>query len=166
MEAESRLERIRPGVETSDAATDRGWLFVLSDWPLHEAELKRRMAEVFANASSGQEFPMVLIVDDLAVRSQDHRRLLVNLAEMGGTILEAAGPGELEEAKRDPYRFAVQHLSVGEPVAESAIVQARPEPGQEEGYREFGKALTRLSPDELKEMVEGRPDGADWRYEW
>lgn len=177
MGAEFDLERIRPGSQAADVVTvGCPWLVVLSDWsPRHITELNRRIKQVFSDAPTRHGFPTVIVVDDLAARNQDHQQMLAKLVELGGIILPPADAAELASAKSDPRAFALRQFEVGKAAIGSSATGLQTtarlqsaEPLESDGYQEFSKAVNKLSPDDLKQMVEGRRfgDGDDWRYEW
>lgn len=109
-----------------------------------------------------------MVVDDVAERRKDHRDLLVKLAEFGGIVLEPVNSDELDEAISDPREFALRQFRKKSAAISSTAGVRAAEPTDPHGYQEFGKAVTKVSPDDLKQMVDGRDssNGDSWRYEW
>jgi hypothetical protein len=141
-------------------------VIVLSDW----AELPRHdvincVAEIFRQAGERQNVATVLIVDDLGSIHAEYEVLLSALTEAGGIILAPDSPEEIEMVRRDPLVFAEAQLIAAQ--SHSAVATApllSPSmPGSPDAYKEFGKAVTRLLPGELEEVIEGRRHD-DWRY--
>lgn len=86
---------------------------------------------------------------------------------MGAFVLEPDGETEVQVAANDPLGFAHQQLVAA--MAAGAQSGIAPTPGSvsaPDGYRELGKAVTRLSPQELADLIEGRRRDDQWRYDW
>jgi hypothetical protein len=113
--------------------------------------------------------PLVLVVDDLYFNgwTEPRRQLVADLAEAGASILQPEGEVEARAAENDPLGFADEQLRAAMTVVQTLGAPAPAAPvSQPDGYTEFGRAFTRLSPEELADVMEGRRRDDHWRYEW
>jgi hypothetical protein len=171
-----QFEQVKPGVEVVGDAVQRPWVIVLSDWAAsneHEeqfSDLARRIDGLFERAGPRAELPLVLVVDDMYHHGwiESRLRLVAALAEAGAFIIEPDGEAEVQAVENDPLGFADEQLR-----AAMIVVQppgAPPAPAhvtEPNGYKEFEKPFTRLTPEELADVIEGRRrDDDQWRYEW
>lgn len=169
-----RFERIQPGLEAQGDAIQRPWVIVLSDWAsnnwlLQQAgDLASRIDELFARAEPRGALPLVLVVDDMYRYGwhEPRQQLVAALAEAGASILEPEGEAEIQAAEKDPLGFADEQLRAAMTVVQPPGTPLAPAPVSEpDGYTEFGKAFTRLSPDEVADVIDGRRRDDQWRYE-
>jgi hypothetical protein len=89
------------------------------------------------------------------------------LAEAGAFILEPEGEGEIQSAEKDPLAFVDQQYQAAMAVAQQTVATPAAGSGSAAGgYKEFGNAVTRLSKQDLADVMEGRRRNDQWRYEW
>jgi hypothetical protein len=70
---------------------------------------------------------------------------------------------EIEAIRRDPLAFASTQLLAMQAHSVVTTAPSPPVPSSPDAYKEFAKAVTRLSPGGLQDVIEGhRTD--DWRY--
>jgi len=161
---ESQFRRLIPA---SDSPGDKGnlpWVIVLSDWSQRpHQELINRIEAIFGPPDEQVLVPTVLIIDDLGSAVADHEVLLSDLTRAGGIPLVPHSQEEIETLRRDPLAFAATQLVAMQ--AHSAVTTAPSPsvPSSPDAYKEFAKAVTRLSPGALQDVIEGRRTD-DWRY--
>lgn len=162
MYPEQQFEQITPVTTANECSVDRPWLVVLSDWPAQERSALPSKIEK-AIAKSGCEFPLVFVVVNVIRHDLEHD-LLTNLTVAGAMVLEPQTPDELESARVDPRAFAVSQIDLAKQGMGNMASHSVPQPSEPDGYKQFSKPFTKLSPDEFKDLVnQKQPD--DWQYE-
>jgi hypothetical protein len=161
---ESQFRRLIPANKPPGDKSDDPWVIVLSDWSQRtRQELIDQIERIFQQPDEQAPVPTVLIVDDLGSLHADHELLLNDLTNTGGILLASDSQEEIETIRRDPLAFAATQLAA---VQAPSVVTTAPlssVPSSPDAYKEFAKAVTRLSPGALQDVIEGnRPD--DWRY--
>jgi hypothetical protein len=164
-----RFERIRPDLEVHGDAVQRPWVIVLSDWAQNDSLLNQvrvvvsRVNELFERAEPRGAVPLVLVVDDMYLHgwTEPRRQLVADLAEAGASILQPEGEAETRAAEKDPLGVADDQLRAAMTVVQLLAAPPPAAPVSEpDGYTEFGRAFTRLSPEELADVIEGCRRGA------
>jgi hypothetical protein len=175
----NHFERISPGVEPAPNTVDRPWVIRMSDWPTErDEELLRLVEEAFANAAHPD--PLILVVDDQAgTVDGGYRHRLEVLARAGAFLLEPqpedeiTTPADLDRFIAAQMSAAIHAISIPVPaslpvedyqrwLAASARNLPSPTgphpsmPSQPQGYLEFAKALTKLTPEQLEAMMQVR----------
>ena len=143
---------------------DKSWLFVSSDWyDRPQAELFDQIERIFRHRDEPALVPTVLIVDDLGSPNADHELLLSDLTHAGGVVLVPDSQEEIETIRKDPRAFAAAQLVAM--LAHSVVTTASSPsvPSSPDAYKEFAKAVTRLSPGAIQDVIEGHRSD-DWRY--
>jgi hypothetical protein len=160
-----RFERIHPGVEVQGDAVQRPWVIVLSDWARNDSLLQQasvlvsRVNELFERAESQGAVPLILVVDDMPLDgwTEPGRQFVADLAEAGASILQPESEAEARAVENDPLGFADEQLRAAMTVVQSLAAPPPATSGSKsDGYTEFGRAVTRLSPEELADVMEGR----------
>jgi DNA-binding transcriptional ArsR family regulator len=159
-----KFRRLTPASTPSMIKSGNCWVIVLSDWsPGPDQGLIERVQTIFGRPDQQALLPTVLIVDDVGSPQANHEMLLSDLTEVGGIVLLPHSQEEIEAIRRDPVAFAAAQLAAmqAHPVGTSAPSASAP--SSPDAYKEFAKAVTRLSPGELRDVIAGhRTD--DWRY--
>lgn len=182
MDTSPQFTRLVPTGSPPDRSNDNPWVIVLSDWPAAHNEKLLRLVESAFDEARHPHHPLVLIVDDNA-GSLDaaHRQRLDELTEAGAFVLEPESEAEVKTAD-DLNRFIAIHISAAlqavsvaatsflpvegyqEWLARNAqnVVSHAPTgphpsaPSQPQGYLEFAKAVTKLSPEQIEDMMKVR----------
>lgn len=143
-------------------------------------------------AAEDAPLPMVLVADDLDPGSNDdpaRRARWVRLMEAGATPLEPESEEQRTALRNDPVKFACRQLAVARqatPVLTAATVPtaaaAGPsspspqqaagttgapgttEPRDPAGYLQFAHPVTRLSEQDMEDLISGQRRD-DWRFE-
>jgi hypothetical protein len=177
MSPNMKFEQVKPDVEAVGDAVQRPWVIVLSDYAGDNSlrdqasDLISRIEGLFQRAGPLGESPLVLVVDDMYRYGWNENRLslVAALAEAGAFIIGPEGEAEVLAVENDPLGFADEPLRAAMTVVQppgtlSAPTHVITEPN---GYKEFGKPFTRLAPEELADVIDGRRrDDDQWRYEW
>ena len=157
---ESRFIRLMPVSNSLGDTCDQPWIIVLSDWSSQPPlDLPRHIAEIVRHRGRSLQSPTIIVVDDLRKSDVVHEMLLSELTEAGAIVLAPNSQEETEIVEKAPLAFAAMQMSHSVVVTPSSAS----DPNLPNAYKEFGKAITRLKPDELKEIIEG-PRTDDWRY--
>ncbi len=157
--------RLMPTGNSTDNNSDVAWLVILSDWlDWPHQDLSRRIAEILRRREEVATVPIILVVDDLGRSGADHEASLSDLTQAGATILVPHSQEEVDTIKADPVAFAASRAAFVTPLhSAGAATRSLSHPTSPDGFKEFAKAVTRLSPTDLREVIEGqRAD--DWRY--
>jgi hypothetical protein len=156
-----QVQRILPGSPAPTGDWESLFVAVLSHWRNDRESLPDRIDEVFAAARSVDGLPSVLVVDDTRSDNEDHRIFLDKLTDAGACVLVPESDEEREAVRNDPFAYAADQFRQAVQVA-----TALPPPpvSQPDGYEAFGTAFTKLSPEELESLIEGRRTD-DWKYE-
>lgn len=162
---ESVFRRLTPAGNSQGDNSSSPCVIVLSDWSQRPyQELRDRIADIFREPDERAGLPTVLIVDDLASLDADHEAMLSDLATAGGIPLVPDSQEEIETIRRDPLAFAATQIAIAMQAHPSGSTAPSPSgPSLPDAYKEFAKAVTRLSPQALQDVIEGRRTD-DWRY--
>ncbi len=161
---ESQFRRLIPASKPPGNNSDKSCVIVLSDWSQRpRQELIDQIERIFQQPDEQALIPTVLVVDDLGSIHADHELLLNDLTYAGGILLVSHSQDELETIRRDPLAFAATQLVAVQAPSLVTTAQSPSVPSSPDAYKEFAKAVTRLSPGALQDVVEGRRTD-DWRY--
>jgi hypothetical protein len=173
------FERILPGAERAPNTPDRPWVIRMSDWSAdRDEDLLRLVEEAFVQAAHPD--PLILVVDDQAeTLDAGYRHRLERLAGAGAFLLEPQAEDEIRTSA-DLDRFIAAQASAAIQADSTAVTSSLPvedyqrwlaatsentppptgphpsEPSQLKGYLEFAKAFTKLTPKQLKAMMQSR----------
>jgi len=162
---ELHYRRLTPTGNSTHNTSDDSWLVILGDWSSRpREELISRIAAIFQQRDELAAVPIVLVVDDLGKSDADHQALLIALTEAGANILAPHSQEEADTIMKDPVAFAASELAVVmRSHSVSATTRSPSDPNSPDAFKEFAKAVTRLSPADLKEIINGQRTD-DWRY--
>jgi hypothetical protein len=175
----NNFERIIPGVEPAANTVDRPWVIRMSDWPAdRDEDLLRLVEEAFKQAAHPN--PLILVVDDQAgTLDAGYRHRLERLAGAGAFLLEPQAEDEIR-TPADLERFIAAQTSAAVHAVSIPLTRSLPvedyqrwlaasarnlpsptgphpsTPSQPQGYLEFAKALTKLTPEQLEAMMQVR----------
>lgn len=163
----NNFKRILPGVEPAPNTVDRPWVIRMSDWPAdRDEDLFWLVEKAFEQAAHPD--PLILVVDDQAgTLDADYRLRLERLARAGAFLLEPQAEDEIR-TPADLDRFIAAQASAAIHAVSISATPSLPvnlpsptgphpsTPSQPQGYLEFAKALTRLTPEQLEAMMQVR----------
>lgn len=162
---ENQIRRLLPASNLPDDSCAGTWAIVLSDWPQHSREeLLRQLERLFEQQDEKVPIPTVLVLDDGGGTQTEHQSFLKDLTCAGGIILVPESEEELAMVRNAPLAFAAKQFMAAAqslPVGTASLSPAGP--SSPDAYKDFGKAVTRLSPVTLQELIEGQRTD-DWRY--
>jgi hypothetical protein len=160
----SQFTRLIPGGKPPGNEGDNSRVFVLSDWSQRpQQELLDQIKRIFWHPAEQALVPTVLIVDDLGSPHSDHELLLSDLTHAGGVLLVPHSREEIETSRHDPLAFAATQLVAMQAHSVVTTTLSPSVPSSPDAYKEFAKAVTRLSPGALQDVIEGHRSD-DWRY--
>jgi len=148
--------RLSPEGDGPESTSNCPWVIVLSDWSQRSQELVQRVQGLFRQTGANEPVPTVLVVDDLGSATADHRMLLKELTEAGVIVLAPEPEEEIATIRRAPLAFAATQLASMQASPAVATAFTPSGPSEPDGYKELAKAVTRLSPEALQEVIEGR----------
>jgi hypothetical protein len=153
-----------PASNSSVSINNNPCVVILSDWSQRpRQELMDRIEGIFRRPGEQALVPTVLIVDDLGSSLADHEGLLNDLTQAGGIVLEPYAQEEIETMRQHPLALLATQLAAIQAHWGVATALSPAVPSSPDAYKEFAKAVTRLSPGALLDVIEGhRTD--DWRY--
>ena len=161
---ESQFRRLIPASNPPGNKSDNPWVIVLSDWSQQpRQELIDQIERIFRHPDEQALVPTVLIVDDVGSPHADHDLLLNGLTNAGGILLVPHSQEEIETIRRDPLAFAATQLVAMQAHSLVTAPLSLSVPSSPDAYKEFAKAVTRLPPGALQDVIEGRRSD-DWRY--
>jgi hypothetical protein len=161
IERRLHISRLRPQVGPDEKADLQ--VIVLSDWVDGlQGDLVNRVGGVARTASADGSGPIVLVLDDINDDGAKHRLLLEELADAGGIILQPESREEASVFQLDPVQFVSAQVGM---ITSPPATSPDAGPSDPTGFEQFTKAVTRLSPHEMKDLVEGRRANDDWRFE-
>lgn len=171
---------LRPDDGPPPDAFHAPWVILMSHWPedVQQQRLLELIDEQFSN-DSRQDFPEIIVIDDSDTIDSGAEHFLTALVDAGAYVMQPEPDVDLERVRNDLEGYA-NHLlmtlnqdmvadnSSGDgPQSPDSIqfcgtsqehhsgsLSYPPPPANPEGFFEFAKAVTRLSDDELKQMID------------
>jgi hypothetical protein len=161
---ESQFRRLIPASNPLGSKGDNPWVAILSDWSQRPSEeLINRIQAIFRPSQEPALVPTVIVVDDLSSPHADHELLLNDLTMAGAIPLVAHSQEEFELIRTDPFVFAATQVVAMQAQSASGGLLSPQVPTSPDAYKEFAKAVTRLSPEAMQDVIKGRRTD-DWRY--
>lgn len=126
---------------------------VLSDWGQQTDELINRVSHLATGSQKPD--PVALIIDDIDSGEAGHESRLDELTLAGADILVVESSVELNQLRQSPIEFARNQLAAIRSFASPPDLASLGEVTNPDGYQQFATAIAALSPEELKDIIDG-----------
>ena len=126
---------------------------VLSDWSRQHDELLSQVNKLASR--SDKPDPVILIVDDIDTGEAGHESRLDELTLAGADILVVESSVDLNQLRQSSIEFARGQLAAIRTFNSPPDSGIPGEVTHPYGYRAFATAISALSPEQLKDIIDG-----------